>query len=124
MLGNIVSFKVFDFQPNASKIPDHYPSWSSWKSRETHLPAKFHTPDAFFNALSIVRNDLEDSSIINGKIDAPLLLLGLMYREVSRAVEVEPGAITGGPRHLLNSPLGIQELEELQTLINGLEFES
>jgi hypothetical protein len=62
--------------------------------------------------------------MINGKIDAPLLLLGLMYREVSRAVEVEPGAKTGGPRHLLNSPLGIQELEELQTLINGLEFES
>jgi hypothetical protein len=44
----------------------------------------------------------------NGGIDAPLLLLGLMYREASCAMEVEPGAATDAPVHLFESSFGIK----------------
>ena len=58
-----------------------------------------------------------------GKIDSPLLLLGLMYREVSRALEVEPGDENEIPSHVLNSPLGIRELDEMQSMVKDLELD-
>jgi hypothetical protein len=75
--------------------------------------------------MSILKKDLGDSSIINsGKIDAPLLLLGLTYREVSRSMEIEPGAPTGAPNHLAGSSFGVRELNEIEKLINSVHFPS
>lgn len=56
------------------------------------------------------------------KIDAPLLLLGLMYREASRAMEIEPGVETNTPDQLLNSPFGFPEIEKIEKLINAVKL--
>jgi hypothetical protein len=56
----------------------------------------------------------------NGRIDAPLLLLGLMYREASRAMEVEPGAATDVLVHLSKSPFGIKELKKIESMLNKI----
>ena len=76
--------------------------------------------DAFNDALSTVTDHLSDESLMeSGKVDAPLLLFGLIYREVSRCMEVEPGENTTAP-----SPLGINELNEIEDFINGLVIPS
>ena len=76
--------------------------------------------DAFNDALSIVTNHLSDESLMeSGKVDAPLLLLGLIYREVSCCMEVEPGENMTAPSHLVDSPLGINKLNEIEDFING-----
>jgi hypothetical protein len=68
---------------------------------------------------------LGDSSIFEGgNIDAPLLLLGLMYREVSRAVEIEPGEPTDSPDHLIQSKFGIQQLNKILSLIKSVALPS
>ena len=68
-----------------------------------------------------MKEHLFDGSVMNnGKVDVPLLLLGLMYRNVSCSMEVEPGEKTNAPLHLIQSPLGIQELNRVEELINGL----
>ena len=90
--------ELFAFQPCPSPIPSEYPSWASWKSQEVYLPAEFHLASAFKKALSIGSKALEKCVLLkDGRIDAPLLLLGLMYREASRAMEIEPGAATDIP---------------------------
>jgi hypothetical protein len=102
-------------------MPSDYPSWASWTSKEVYLPANFHSRDSFKTALSIAERDLRDHSILEGgKVDAPLLLLGLMYREVSRAIEIEPEAPTMAPPHLVNSPFGVKEANQIETLINAV----
>ena len=64
---------------------------------------------------------LGDSSVLNGrKIDAPLLLLGLAYREVSRSMEIEPGAETMAPDHLVNSPFGVREVNKISNLLSSV----
>ena len=69
----------------------------------------------------IAEEDLRDSSgMEGGKADSPLLLLGLMYREVSRSIEMEPGAPTMAPPHLVNSPYGVKEVNRLETLIDSI----
>ncbi len=55
-----------------------------------------------------------------GNIDAPLLLLGLLFREVSRALEVEPGEPSKYPEQLVDSPLGIREMTKLEEVINAV----
>ena len=55
-------------------------------------------------------------------IDGPLLLLGLMYREVSRAMEIEPGGSTDAPEQLINSPFGIQQMRRIENLIDAAEL--
>lgn len=83
------------------------------------MPAEFHSPESFKKTLSIAKGDLGDSSVLEGgKVDAPLLLLGLIYREVTRAMEIEPDAQTLAPPHLVNSPFGIKEVNQIETLIN------
>jgi hypothetical protein len=85
------------------------------------LPDFFHGSGAFKKTLSIIKKSLADPSVLDdGRVDAPLLLLGLTYREVSRAVEMEPGAPTDAPDHLKNSPFGIQEMNKIETLIDGV----
>ena len=79
--------------------------------------------EAFDAALSTVTDHLSEESLMeSGKVDAPLLLFGLIYREVSRSMEVEPGENTSAPTHLVDSPLGISELNELEEFINGLDI--
>jgi hypothetical protein len=56
----------------------------------------------------------------NGGIDAPLLLLGLMYWEASRAMEVEPRAATDAPVHLSESPFGIKELNKIESMLGKI----
>ena len=74
------------------------------------MPAEFHSAKAFDYALSIGRKALGNSAVLeDGGIDAPLLLLGLMYREVSRAMEIEPEATSNVPIHLQESPFGIKD---------------
>ena len=88
------------------------------------MPSEFHTSNSFDQGISILKNNFGDSSIFNGKIDAPLLLLGLMYHEVSRAMEIEPGAQTKAPDHLVNSPFGIKEVKKIESLLKGVHLPS
>lgn len=102
-------------------MPRNYPPWASWSSREVYLPASFHVLKSFSNALSIARDALGDSSIFeDGRIDAPLLLLGLIFREVSRAIEIEPGAPTPHPQQLVHSALGIEEMNEIEEILDSV----
>jgi hypothetical protein len=109
---------LFEFQPKPSPIPTNYPAWASWKSREVYLPADFHSPAAFKRNISVLKKALADSSALEaGRIDSFLLLFGLMYREVSRSIEIEPDNPTNAPDHLVNSSFGIAELNQLDALI-------
>ena len=75
--------------------------------------------------MSISKNALQDSSFLkDGKIDAPLLLLGLAYQEVSRSIEIEPGTSTEAPDHLVESPFGVRELNKIEQLINSVSLPS
>jgi hypothetical protein len=49
-----------------------------------------------------------------------LFLFGLIFREVSRSLEMEPDAPTKAPAHLVKSPFGIKELREIEKLMNGV----
>ena len=59
-----------------------------------------------------------------GGIDAPLLLLGLMYREVSCSLEIEPGEGLKVLVYLANSPLGIKEVNEIESLLHDVPLPS
>ena len=75
--------------------------------------------------LSILKNDFGDSSVFeHGKIDAPLLLLGLIYREVSRSMETEPDNPTKAPDYLVNSSFGIEEVKKIEKLIDNVVLPS
>ena len=66
-----------------------------------YLPAEFHSASAFKETLLIGSKALEKCVLLeDGRIDAPLLLLGLMYREASCVMEIEPGATTDILVHL------------------------
>ena len=83
-----------------------------------YLPAEFHLASAFKKALSIGSKALEKCVLSeDGRIDAPLLLLGLMYWEASRVMEIEPGAAADIPVHLSESPFGIKELNKIKSMI-------
>jgi hypothetical protein len=73
--------------------------------------------------LVILERDLGNAKVVEeGKIDAPLLLLGLMYREVSRSMEVEPDAPSKHPEQLVASKFGIKEVKKIERLLNGLNI--
>lgn len=72
----------------------------------------------------MLKKALADSSFLSGKIDAPLLLLGLMYQEVSRAIEVEPDTPTKAPDHLVHSPFGVKELKRMESLLKTVHIPS
>lgn len=108
-----------EFKPKASAIPRNYPSWASWSSKEVFLPAVFHSSESFENTLSILKDALRDSSVFeDGCLDSPLLLFGLLFREISRAMEIEPGEPTPYPPQLVNSPLGIGEMNRIEEMMN------
>jgi hypothetical protein len=73
--------------------------------------------------LVILARDLGKPKVVDeGKIDAPLLLLGLMYREVSRSMEVEPDAPSKHPEQVVASKFGIKEVKKIERLLNGLKI--
>lgn len=74
--------------------------------------------------MSILKKDLADPSVLAAKIDAPLLLLGLMYQEVARAMEIEPDAPSKAPDHVVHSPFGVKELKKMETLLKGVHMPS
>ena len=68
----------------------------------------------------MVRKEMTDLSRLDpANVDAPFLLLRLLYREVCRAMEVESGDETA-PAHLINSPLEKKELDQIERVVNGL----
>lgn len=86
-----------------------------------YLPATFHSAKSFKQILSTVKEALKDSSVFEEKtIDAPLLLLGLTFREVSRAMEIEEGQPTIYPQQLAASPLGIAEVQKIEELLDSV----
>jgi hypothetical protein len=87
------------------------------------LPESFHTLSSFNKGFAIVRKAFEDNEIFqSGKIDSVLLLFGLMYREASRAMEMEPGESDSRfPIYLVNSKLGFPQVEKLRNFINNVE---
>jgi hypothetical protein len=62
----------------------------------------------------------DSSTLEDGKVDAPLLLIGLMYREVCRAMEIEPGGEEKVPAHLKNSPFGIQQMQKIERVVDAI----
>jgi hypothetical protein len=121
ILLNHFLYLIIQFQPKPSAIPSDFPSWASWKSREVFLPATFHKAAAFNKSLSIAEALLGDlSTFEDGKMDAPLLLVGLMYREVCRAMEMEPGEDNKSPAQLKNSPFGIQQMQKIERVIEAI----
>ena len=70
----------------------------------------------------MVRKEMADLSRLDpANVNAPLLLLGLLYREVCQEMKVESGDETA-PAHLINSPLGKKELDQIERVLNGLLF--
>lgn len=49
-----------------------------------------------------------------------LLLVGLMYREASRAMEMEPEGDGKSPVHLVNSSIGLPQVKKIETLIKAV----
>jgi hypothetical protein len=85
------------------------------------LPVDFHSQESFDSGLSIVKKFLGDSSVFKSKkIDPALLLLGLVYREVCRSMEIEPDSPTTAPSHLRDSLFGIKELNKIETLLDAV----
>jgi hypothetical protein len=77
------------------------------------------------NSLKFLATTLKDPEVWKGgKVDAPLLYLGLVYREVSRAVEFEPEMSSNAPSYLENSPFTIKHLDQLGKLIADIQFPS
>ena len=66
------------------------------------------------------RFSLRPISFRRGKVDTPLLLSGLMYREICHAMEMEPDAPTGAPKSLINSPFSIKELKEIEAVLDNV----
>ena len=89
------------------------------------MPADVHTAKSFQSYLSILKKAFADPSALeDGSIDAPLLLLGLLYREVCRSMEMEPGSSTMAPPHLVNSFFGVPEMDKIERLISGVRLPS
>ena len=87
------------------------------------MPEDFHSSSSFKSALKILKADLgKSSNLKGGKVDAPLLLFGLVYREISHAMEIEPGGTNKYPPQLNNSPFGIKEVNQLEKLLDGIVF--
>ena len=78
---------------------------------------------AFKKALSIGSKALEKCVLSeDGRIDAPLLLLGLMYQEASHVMVIEPGAATDILVHLSELPFGIKELNKIKSMIGKVHL--
>ena len=118
-------YLITNFKPKASLIPTNYPFWASWNSWEVYLSASFHSSKSFEEALSIVKDALNDSSIFEDRnVNAPLLLLGLLFREVSRAMESEVGEPTHYSHQLVHSSLGIREMIMIEEMLNKVTLPS
>jgi hypothetical protein len=70
-----------------------------------------------------LKTSLADESVFD-KIDAPLLLFGLVYREVFRAIEKEPDDGKEVPIYLQHSKFGIAELKKMEKVLKGVHIPS
>lgn len=85
------------------------------------MPANFHAKGVFNTALAAAQQSfIGDPNVVAVHIDAPLLLLGLMHREVTRCIETEPED-SKVPQYLKDSPLGHKELDQIVALINNVQ---
>jgi hypothetical protein len=85
------------------------------------LPEEFHQSKSFKSVLNILKKDLGNASVLeSGKIDGPLLLFGLIFREVSRAIETEPDAPGESPEYLAHSPFDIQDMLKIEEMIDNM----
>jgi hypothetical protein len=115
-------------KPKPSPIPVNYPSWASWKSKEVYLPAEFHSSRSFKSALAIAADAFSGQSSVfeDMSMDAPLLLVGLMFREISRAIEVEEGEDSKEdsklPKQLVNSSLGVREMDKIEEMLEAISL--
>lgn len=88
------------------------------------MPADLHSAKSFDNFLSILEIAFGDSEHLRREtIDAPLLFLGLMFREATRAMEIEPGGVTMLPLHLVNSSLGIRQIKKIEHLLDEIPLQ-
>ena len=95
-----------------------------WESQEVYLPAEFHSASAFREALLIGHKGLEASVLSEGGgIDAPLLLLGLMYQEASCAMEIEPRE-SNVFVHLSQSCFGVKKLNKIESILGQVHLQS
>lgn len=89
-----------------------------------HLPEDFHdkgVTGGFTAALTTVKQSVTGPpDVVALHIDAHLLLLGLMYREVTRSIEAEPED-SKVPCYLRDSPLGVKELDQIVEVINSIK---
>lgn len=68
--------------------------------------------------LSIFRDTLKESTVFEDRtIDAPLLLFGLAFREVSRAMEMEGRGPDKYPDHLRDSDLGVADMNRMEQMM-------
>ena len=93
------------------------------------MPVSFHNATSFNKTLVIVKKALTDGVLEDGKIDPPLLLIGLMYRESSRAIEMEPGGDGKSSEYLVNSPFRLPQIKKtqikkLEKLLEGIVLPS
>lgn len=110
-----------EFKPKPSPIPENYPSWVSWSSKEAYLPADFHSHKSVKKVLSILRHTLKESTVFEDRtIDAPLLFFGLAFREVSRAMEREGRGPDKYPDHLRDSTLGVADSERMEEMMESI----
>lgn len=85
------------------------------------MPAEFHSLAWFSKTLTSLKKALsKPSDLEKGGVDSHLLFLGLMYREISRSIEIEPDVQSSAPVHLVNSKFGRKELDKLESLIDSL----
>jgi hypothetical protein len=71
--------------------------------------------------LATLNDSFNDSAVFEDRtIDAPLLLLGLTFREISRAMEVEDGESAKLPPQLVASTLGIREMQKIEDMLESV----
>lgn len=94
-----------------------------------YLPQDFHCAKSFKKTLATLKKAFTDSAVFEDRtIDAPLLFLGLTFREISRAMEIEEieeieaGEPSKFPLHLVQSPLGIRELQKMEELLESISL--
>ena len=47
-------------------MPENYPFWASWASKDIYLPPKYHSSESFQQVLLILKKVLGDLSVLNG----------------------------------------------------------
>jgi hypothetical protein len=91
-------------------ILEDSPYFADWTSEDAYLPADFHSKPEFSNYMVIIH-----TPPANVRQQVVMVLgLGLMIRDISRAMEIEPDVdYPGVPEWVMNSHLTVQDGEAL-----------